>query len=318
MSKFIKVIIPVFIVFFCISLLILFYTNKSIKNCKKQNISIVTKKTEIHNETKNAYNKIKHANSITAKNIVQDVLLKELEFNNFILNSKNKTKNDNEFYKFYKYLTDKYNLLFDILVDYNYSGFIEDCQPEQIIYSGITFKLIYDTWDIYKIIKPKTELFTWQINREFQTLSINDNYLYDKYSKYLSQELQEFLYLSKTNREPFSADGGYNATKEELYNFIKSWREFSIKYPNFKLKNYVEGEINFFAINFINIFYDYDDDTLILDDKVKDIFEKYLSETDSEYSEYQIILRAYEILKDYDFKFSDEYYNYVRSFSEVF
>ena len=101
---------------------------------------------------------------------------------------------------------------------------------------------------MYKIINPKTELFYVQTNYEFHSIKINNKYIYDEFSQYLSNPWKEFLYLSYKNSEPYGIDGSINATKDEIIQWINSWREFQTKYPDFIRHDYVEELIKYYNL----------------------------------------------------------------------
>ena len=150
-----------------------------------------------------------------------------------------------------------FNIFYDDLIELPYHIFEKSDFNEVILkynlrapktfrHKNVKFKLTDINHDMYKPINPKTELFYVQTNYQFHSIKINNKHIYEKFSRNLDEPWREFLYLSWKNSEPYAIDGSINANKTQLNDWIKSWKEFQKKYPNFAKHEYVEELIKYY------------------------------------------------------------------------
>lgn len=133
---------------------------------------------------------------------------------------------------------------------------IEAEQKQTVSVSGITYKATYEGKNMsMEIISPKTPVFKteWGFD-DYSSLAIKHKYLYDNYSKYLSQSIKDFLLIKiKEDKDRQGVDYktllyqgkdyGVNMP-ENLKSWLANWENFMQKYPNFPLKGTIQDFCN--------------------------------------------------------------------------
>lgn len=138
---------------------------------------------------------------------------------------------------------------------------IEAEQKQTVSVNGITYKATYEGKNMsMEIISPKTPVFKteWGFD-DYSSLAIKHKYLYDNYSKYLSQSIKDFLLIKiKEDKDRQGVDYktllyqgkdyGVNMP-ENLKSWLVSWETFMQKYPNFPLKGTIQDFCNAYKNN---------------------------------------------------------------------
>ena len=117
----------------------------------------------------------------------------------------------------------------------NITKLVENMKVDDLDIKTITTNNEY----IYQL-NPDTKLINYEVN-DWTGIWINNEYLNEKYSKYLNTEWQDYLKLVSKD----TIDGierGYNVDGKELVDEIIAWQEFQNKYKNFILAKKV-GDI---------------------------------------------------------------------------
>lgn len=153
--------------------------------------------------------------------------------------------------------------------------------------------------------------------------SINYKYLNENYSSFLSKPLKNFILL-KQEEEKFLDGNAYyldatvSLSKKQLLDLIISWQKFRENYPNFKpeevtktLKKYTSdfmcGSDNSFGFTF-----DYIDNRLL--PEAKKAYEEFLSNVNPKTKEYNIVKTCYNILKEHNYKATNEFFICVENY----
>lgn len=140
-------------------------------------------------------------------------------------------------------------------------------------------------------------------------------YLYANYGKYLSPALKDYISLrareeNDLNGTAYYIDASITVSKATLMKWIMSWQEYKNKYPNFK-SDYIDKALNLytgdFLVSYENSFFqtfDFDDNLL---PEAKEAYEIFLEKVNPKTKEYQIVSKCYDVLKENNLKYSNEF-----------
>ena len=144
---------------------------------------------------------------------------------------------------------------------------------------------------------------------------INYKYLYDNYSKYLTPALRDYIALKVKEKSDLGGityydDGAITVSKAKLTEWIIDWQNFRDKYPNFNPKE-IDKILNRYTSDFIVVYensyfttFDYDDN---LQPKAKKAYEDFLKKVNPNTQEYKIVSKCYDVLKEHNLKFTNEF-----------
>ncbi len=164
------------------------------------------------------------------------------------------------------------------------------------------------------VLTPKTDIIGFEIN-DWSGVWLNDEYIFNRYSKYLNKSWQEFLELSKNSKK---RDIGFAAyiEKKDIIKEITLWQKFMSKNPNFALNEDIKKSIKFLTSNIIYndyTFYDYNKESI--SNEQKQGYEEFLKTIDKNTQEYNIVQNCYNELQKNNFKPNSKFYKLLSDYN---
>ena len=148
----------------------------------------------------------------------------------------------------------------------------------------------------------------------YWSFAVNSQLLYDNFYNYLNRAWQNYLIILNKEQKilgnnDFYIDGATFPSKKDLAQWIIDLQKFNRNYPNFAQKQEIQEKIDLYTSNLIRSQYSTFSDTGYLLPEAKEALIYFLQNANPNTDEYYRVREAYNILKKYNFKFSDEFGN---------
>lgn len=190
----------------------------------------------------------------------------------------------------------------------NLTNLVENMKVDDLDIKTITTNNEY----IYQL-NPDTKLINYEVN-DWTGIWINNEYLNEKYSKYLNTEWQDYLKLASKDTID-DIEGGYNVDGKELVDEIIAWQEFQNKYKNFILAKKVGDIIHEEIEHIIYHEYTFSGDDGSISKEYKKGYDEFLNRVDNKASEYQVVKNCYEELKKNCYKPNSKFFEILNEYS---
>ncbi|MCD8378010.1 MAG: hypothetical protein LUB59_04390 [Candidatus Gastranaerophilales bacterium] len=153
---------------------------------------------------------------------------------------------------------------------------------------------------------------------------INYVYLNDEYySKHLTTRSQKYLAIRAKQQEDLGGatyyiDGALNVTRLKLIDWIGEFQKFLSKYKgNDYLNSCAKESLKTYVSDFMYSTYNtFDFSTNKLRPEAKAGYETFLEKINKNTKEYEVVKKAYDILKKNNYTESAEFFNYVKSYKQ--
>lgn len=155
------------------------------------------------------------------------------------------------------------------------------------------------------------------------TSEIDYEYLNSNKGK-LGKALQDYLGIKfeiqkDLNNGTYIQDSYVVAGMSDLRKWIKLWEDFLQKYPNFYIKEAINKDIQMYSVHFINSepMYEYLASKKV-SNEVKKEYDLFLKSANTKTISYQIIKKAYDIIKLNNFEYSKDLDLYIHNTAEKY
>lgn len=164
------------------------------------------------------------------------------------------------------------------------------------------------------VLTPKTDIIGFEIN-DWSGVWLNDEYIFNRYSKYLNKSWQEFLELSKNSKERKIRFAAY-VEKQDIIKEITLWQKFMSKNPNFAMNENIKKSVRFLTSDIIyNDYTFYDYNTGAINNEQKQGYEEFLKTIDKNTQEYKIVQNCFDELQKNNFKPNSKFYKLLSDYN---
>lgn len=300
---------------FCIIILFLIQT-KTFSKINNFNINLFESTYKFSDE----YN----YNALPSESDINQLFEAEIKMSEFFEQSKNKSKNNQVFIAFlnilYSFTKREYEILPEeyenkILLG-NLQGKYINVRTKSDNY-GYQYECGY-----YEFANPEiNSIFLTYAGEGFYDFLINYKYLYDKYSQYLSIDMQEYLafkskQIVELDYSTIFIDGYLNVGENVLKDWILYLQNFIEKYPNFILQKDVNEEIWAYTENFMWNKNTFDINTNKISTKSKNAYLDFLKQANKNTEEYKIINEAFTLLENNNFENNETFENLYHKYQD--
>ena len=164
------------------------------------------------------------------------------------------------------------------------------------------------------VLTPKTDIIGFEIN-DWVGVWLNDEYIFNRYSKYLNSTWQEFLELSKNSNAEELSLARY-VKNEDIIKEITLWQKFISNNPKFIMNEEIKETLKFLTSNIIYnsyTFLNYDSGTI--SDEQKQKYEEFFKTADRNTQEYKIVQNCYNELQKNDFIPNSKFYKLLSDYN---
>ena len=164
------------------------------------------------------------------------------------------------------------------------------------------------------VLTPKTDIIGFEIN-DWSGVWLNDEYIFNRYSKYLNKTWQEFLKLSKNSKK---RDIGFavQVEKKDIIKEITLWQKFISDNPNFAMNEDIKKTIKFLTSNIIyNDYTFFNYETNSISNEQKQGYEEFLKTIDKNTQEYKTVQNCYNELQKNNFKPNSKFYKLLSDYN---
>lgn len=148
------------------------------------------------------------------------------------------------------------------------------------------------------------------------------SYLDAVYSKYLTQDWQDYLKLKAGEQDdldnkPMFADGYLTVDLKRLADWIIWLNEFNKKYPKFELSSKVIKDIHeYTGVLLWTEYRTFDSATNKMTAKAKLAYEYFINKADEKSEEYQVVKECYEALKAQDYQYNPDFREVIEKWNK--
>ncbi len=269
----------------------------------------------------------KDVDKLTMRQLLENIIHQERDLKEFFSQNHDTEDSDKLFAVFYKNLTDVADRIEKIFIEEYFSPENETTIVKEIQFAS---KVSREDSEVYYhiITEPKTDLIktscsVYGVEAENENAELNYQYIYNTYSKYLSQPYKDYLKLKMQDqiaRKDYAlwvvGQRNHNITKNMLTEYLITLRDIITAYPDFELWYNVIKDIKIYT------------DAMIFDGKadwnttpqLDEIFKKFLNKAKKGTYEYDTIEEFYQIYTNknaYLGEYSDKYNEwYERTFDD--
>ncbi len=135
-------------------------------------------------------------------------------------------------------------------------------------------------------------------------VSINMKYLNDKFSKYLSDDIKDYLRIrtledEKLGEFAFYNDGALSLNPIDTIDWIIDWQKYLEKYPTSPLKDEVSKSLDMYCGHILySMYYSMDYSTDKITKEALKTFDEFFKRVDKSTREYKLVQEKYNVLKD--------------------
>ncbi len=176
-----------------------------------------------------------------------------------------------------------------------------------------TFNLSEKQNGSLKINNPDIDIIKFK--KDYYNALVNREYIYNKYSKYLSKSWNKFLKLSYEFENDINETLA-NIEETKIIEWIVKWQKFLNKYPEFPMQNDVKNDIKWLINDILyGHFLSNDEEQSFNVEKLKNSYDEFLNKVDKSSKEYDLAVKCYEELKNNNFKRTAQYHKYLYDYT---